>query len=79
MTLANLKEGETGRITGLLRSDDITLRLAELGLLEGQHVLVLKRAPLGDPVAVRIMDYELCLRRTEAAGIQIERAQSGPA
>lgn len=72
MTLAQLKQGQTGRICGLLRDDEITLRLAELGFMEGQQVVVLRKAPLGDPVSVRIMDYEICLRKSEASGIQIE-------
>ncbi|MFT8636653.1 MAG: FeoA family protein [Pseudoclavibacter sp.] len=46
-------------------------RLADLGLVPGAEVDVLRRAPLGDPVVYRVCDYELCLRRAQAARVRI--------
>lgn len=42
-------------------------RLNDLGFVPGAVVDVLRRAPLGDPVVYRVCDYEVCLRRDQAA------------
>ena len=72
MTIANLKPGQQARITSIDEEDENIQRLAELGLVEGQEIHFLKVAPLGDPIAIRIMNYELCLRKSEAGLIQVE-------
>jgi len=43
----------------------------EMGLIEGAQVVVLGRAPLGDPLHVRLGDYELSLRCDEAELVEI--------
>jgi Fe2+ transport system protein FeoA len=43
----------------------------ELGLIEGARVRVLGRAPLGDPLRVRVGDYDLSLRRQDARLIDV--------
>ncbi len=47
-------------------------RLMEMGLIPGQSIRVSRTAPLGDPISVQIMGYELCLRLSEAALIEVE-------
>ena len=49
----------------------ILQRLLEMGLLEGEEIEVLAFAPLGDPVEIRLRDYRLSLRRSEAARVQV--------
>jgi Fe2+ transport system protein FeoA len=49
----------------------MTCRLMEMGLIEGARVEVLGRAPLGDPLHLRLGDYELSLRREEAQLVDI--------
>jgi Fe2+ transport system protein FeoA len=49
----------------------MTFRLMEMGLIEGACVEVVGRAPLGDPLHVRLGDYELSLRREEAELVDI--------
>jgi len=49
----------------------MTYRLMEMGLIEGARVEVLGRAPLGDPLHVRLGDYELSLRSDEAALVDV--------
>ena len=46
-------------------------RLMEMGLLEGDEVEVIALAPLGGPIEVRLGDYRLSLRRTEAARVEV--------
>ncbi len=43
----------------------------ELGLIEGTEVEVLGRAPLGDPIRLRVGDYDLSLRSNEASLIDV--------
>lgn len=47
-------------------------RLFELGLLPGTRVRVVRRAPLGDPIELRLRNYSLSIRLEEAARIEVE-------
>lgn len=53
------------------------LRLADMGFTPGAPVLVVRCAPLGDPLEVEVRGYRVCLRRAEAAGILVETAEGG--
>ena len=44
----------------------------EMGLLEGEPLEVVGFAPLGDPMEIRLRDYRLSLRRSEAACISVQ-------
>jgi ferrous iron transport protein A len=71
MTLNELQEGQRARIESLLGDDAILQRLMEMGLLEGDEIEVVGFAPLGDPMEIRLRDYRLSLRRSEAARIRV--------
>jgi Fe2+ transport system protein FeoA len=43
----------------------------EMGLLPGTEVRVIRAAPLGDPIELRVRDYALSVRRAEAARIAV--------
>lgn len=47
------------------RRDKLRDRFAELGFVEGATVAVIKKAPLGDPLEVRVMNYRVCARASE--------------
>jgi len=47
------------------------LRLLEMGIVPGARVVVLNRAPLGDPIRIGVGNYHLALRRQEARSIQV--------
>lgn len=64
--LSDLVPGQRGRIAAVEGNDNISQRLLEMGLLEGDKVEVLTLAPLGDPMEIRLSDYRLSLRRAEA-------------
>jgi Fe2+ transport system protein FeoA len=70
-TLDQLKLGQHGRVAGLEGDDAIVQRLLEMGLLEGEEFEVIGFAPLGDPIEIRLRDYRLSLRRSEAARVQV--------
>jgi ferrous iron transport protein A len=67
--LDHLAAGQRGRIVALKGDDPLVQRLMEMGLLEGDEIEVVGFAPLGDPLEVRLADYRLSLRRSEAARI----------
>ncbi len=75
MTLNDLKPGERGTITGIVEGNTPS-RLLEMGLLPGTMVEVLRLAPLGDPLDLRVRGYRLSIRRAEAALITIEQFRS---
>ena len=66
MSLAQVPTSCSVRVTGVRDGGPLTCRLMEMGLIEGTCVEVVGRAPLGDPLHLRLGDYELSLRRAEA-------------
>jgi ferrous iron transport protein A len=70
-TLDQLRVGQRARINSLQGADALVQRLLEMGLLEGEEVEVVGFAPLGDPMEIRLPDYRLSLRRTEAARVAV--------
>ena len=68
-TLADLRPSESGKIHAISGADGISHRLAELGFTRGQTVEVIRFAPLGDPIQIRIRGFQLALRRQEAARV----------
>jgi Fe2+ transport system protein FeoA len=69
-----LKEGKTGMNLRILSLEDSPLktRLMTMGLIPGTKVTVLRSAPFGDPMALRIRSYNLALRREDAGKITVE-------
>ncbi len=73
VTLDALREGECARIVDVTGDDAISVRLMEMGLIEGEEVELVGFAPLGDPIEFRIRGYRLSLRSSEARRVQVER------
>jgi len=67
--LSELLAGQAGLVTAVQGADGVSLRLMEMGLLEGEHIEVVGFAPLGDPMEIRLQDYRLSLRKSEAARV----------
>lgn len=61
------------KVQGLAPSD-ISSKLLEMGLYDGQEVEVLFKAPFGDPIAVNVGGYVLSLRLAEAAMVEVRQA-----
>jgi ferrous iron transport protein A len=70
-TLDEFRPGQRVRIASVAGTDALVQRLLEMGLLEGEEVEIVGYAPLGDPVEIRLGDYRLSLRRSEAARIEV--------
>ena len=58
--------GETGQIVKVDGEGKIRRRLFDMGVTPGAKVTLRKKAPLGDPIEIRIRGYELTLRKSEA-------------
>jgi ferrous iron transport protein A len=72
LTVANLKKGEKGIITDS-SSEDIPLKLLEMGCLPGNEVRLLQLAPFSDPMYLNVNDSFLAIRRETASLIIIEK------
>jgi len=68
--LSELRPGESGVIVGF--TDDIlAVKLMEMGCLPGVSVQYNFAAPMGDPICISVLGYELALRIEEASTISI--------
>jgi Fe2+ transport system protein FeoA len=74
MTVADLALGQRGVIAEVAGSDAVAQRLMEMGIIVGATIELLKVAPLGDPLELRVMGFELSIRRAEALRIEIRPA-----
>ncbi|CCD00281.1 FeoA family protein [Azospirillum baldaniorum] len=81
--LGELKKGERARVTGVdergvvttLPEGELERRMIEMGLVEGSHVEVLHEAfPGRDPIAIRVNEHTLALRRAEARAVLVAPA-----
>lgn len=70
-TLADLGPGTKALVIGFV-DETVPGRLLEMGLLPGTPVEVVRLAPLGDPMDVRVRGYHLSLRRHEARLVLVE-------
>ena len=72
ITLSDLEPQERGRIIRVGGKGEIRRRLMDMGIVSGAEVEVIRVAPLGDPVEIRVKGYDLALRKEEAQKIQVE-------
>lgn len=70
-TLASLASGEKGKVLSVSGTDAISVRLMEMGIVPGEIVRVVKTAPFGDPMEIKIRGYHLALRKNEAQMIEV--------
>ena len=64
--LYELEENLISRITKLDSSYDSKLRLAEMGVMPGVDIRMIKKTPFGGPIQVKINNYYLTLRKEDA-------------
>ncbi|MDR1403355.1 MAG: ferrous iron transport protein B [Tannerellaceae bacterium] len=71
MRLSELQTGEKGVIVKVTGRGGFRKRIIEMGFVKGKEVEVIRNAPLKDPVHYRVMGYDVSLRRSEAALIEV--------
>lgn len=72
IALRLMKNGQSGVITSIKATGELGRRIREMGLIPGARITICGRAPLQDPVALRVMNTTLTLRNNEANHIQVE-------
>ncbi|WP_085831900.1 FeoA family protein [Clostridium merdae] len=71
-TLKEVQLGETVTVVKLHGVGAVKRRIMDMGITKGAQVFVRKVAPLGDPIEVKVRDYELSLRKADAELIEVE-------
>lgn len=75
MTRINLRTmtiNQKGTIVAVKVGGELGRRIREMGLVPGTEIIIKQRAPLNDPVALRVMGGTLTLRNNEADHIEVE-------
>ena len=71
-TLRDVKIGETAKVKKLHGEGAVKRRIMDMEITKGVEVYVRKVAPLGDPVELTVRNYELSLRKEDAAMVEVE-------
>ena len=76
MNLSELKSGDKAIIVKVRGRGAFRKRIIEMGFIVGKQVIVVKNAPLKDPIEYNVMGYEVSLRRSEASLIEVVTADN---
>lgn len=71
MTLTNLPKDTDAKVISVSGNNAISRRLMEMGVVPGVSVKVIKTAPFGDPMEIRLRGYSLAVRKNEADTIEV--------
>ncbi len=73
MNLGELNIGKKARVIKLNIADkQIKRHLLDMGITRGVEVEIKKIAPMGDPIDIKLRDYELCIRKADLKQIEVE-------
>lgn len=72
LQMRKMKKHQSGTIAAVKARGELGRRIRDMGLVPGTPVTIQGRAPLNDPVALRVMDFTLTLRNSEADYIDVE-------
>ena len=77
MTLKDIQIGQSARITAVGGTGALRQHFLDMGVIPGAEVTLVKLAPMGDPMELRLHGYELTLRLDDAAQITVEDVCAG--
>ena len=77
ITLRFMHANQSGTIDSVSATGELGRRIRDMGLVPGTQVTIVGRAPLKDPVALRLRDFTLTLRNNEADLIMVNVNESG--
>lgn len=73
-TLDLLRPGERAEVTGIsFRKEGAARRLLDMGLVPGVKLELLRTAPFGDPLEIRVRGFNLVVRKEDAALIGVRQ------
>jgi ferrous iron transport protein A len=76
VTLDTLRPGQRATVTTISgEGSAVYQRLMEMGVFEGVELEVVRFAPLGDPMELKVQGYNLSLRKSEASCVKVEVSQ----
>ncbi len=75
--LIALPLGQPARLCAPESGREIPRRLQDLGFVPGTPLMILRRAPLGDPVEIELRGYRLCLRVAQLDALRVEPLDAG--
>jgi ferrous iron transport protein A len=64
--LSDLEPGDVCAVSRVMGASSLRRRLLDMGIVKGTRLEVVRTAPLGDPVEIKVKDYSLTLRKREA-------------
>ncbi len=73
MKLTDVPIGGKAKVTSVNGGSRIAKRLMEMGVVPGVTLRVVKSAPFGDPLEIRVRGYNLAMRKSEAQTIEVEQ------
>lgn len=75
MKLSELAVGASAVVREFPKTGPAFVRLREMGLLVGTRVTLVRTAPLGDPLEIKLRGYNLTLRKSEAEHVLVDEAK----
>ena len=70
-SINTLQLGQKGVVTDLAGDEHVVQRLLEMGVTPGCLIQIIRYAPMGDPVDIKVRGYHLTIRKKEAAVIMV--------
>ncbi len=71
-TLKNVGVGGSAKVVKLHGEGAVRRRIMDMGVTKGAEIYIRKVAPLGDPIEIRVRGYELSVRKSDAAMIEVQ-------
>lgn len=73
MKMSDLKAGDKATVTAVDAQGEVAQRLLDMGLVTGTKFKVIRKAPLGDPIEIKLRGFMMALRVKEASFITVEK------
>jgi ferrous iron transport protein A len=71
-TIKDMRPGDESVVVKVHGTGPLKKRVLDMGITKGARIIAVKRAPLGDPIEVKVRDYDLSLRNKEAEIVEVE-------
>jgi Fe2+ transport system protein FeoA len=75
IALSALTVGCSAVVKAFPKTGTAFLRLREMGVLPGTRITLLRTAPMGDPIEIKVRGYNLTLRKSEAEHVLVEQVE----
>ncbi|MCQ2078996.1 MAG: ferrous iron transport protein A [archaeon] len=75
MKFKDLKAGERAVVVGVTGDGPVRKRLLDLGLTRGVEIVLVRVAPLGDPIEIELRGFRLTVRKDETDIVELERCE----